>query len=500
MTHRPTAVVRPPRGRRAPRALALALALLAAPAALRAEDDPLAGLSGADILAVVKDLASDAMKGRKTGFEGGRLADDYVAQAMGEIGLDPKDPAGSYLDPFEFEATQVRGPVTLALDGAPVAYGTDVVDLIGTGGGDVAGEVVFVGYGISAPDRGYDDYAGLDVKGRIVMAIRGAPAARAADLVEERQIGRKSTLARERGAVGFLLCEGDRPVVGTVQARFLRKDLPALSLSRAAADRVLAKAKTTLADERTRRDAARQALPALATGVRAALRVDVEHKPRAQGHNALGAIRGTDPDLRGEVLLVGAHMDHLGVDALGRVYNGADDNASGTAVLLTLARTLVNNGWRPRRTVLFVAFGAEEQGLVGSRHLAEGLPFENDGIVCALVLDMAGQGGTDVSLVGGERFPAMGERLLAALPEALRAKVDPKGATEPSGDHWPFAAKGVPAFALATKGEHPGYHTVDDDVERIQPASLEAAARVLGALIVRLGESPERLVAPAAPR
>lgn len=474
----------------------LLLPLAALAPAARADDDPLAGLSGAAALAIAKDLSTDAMQGRKSGWPAGRRAEDYVAQAMGEMGLDPKDPAGSYLDPFELVTTQVKGPVQVTLAGTALAYGTDAVDLMYSGGGEAQGDVVFVGYGISVPAKGFDEYAGLDVKGRIVLAMRGAPASRAADFPEERQIGAKSALARERGAKAFLLADGDKPTVGTIQPRWFRADLPAIALSRAAVDRLLAGAKTSLEAEKKRRDAAKEALPPLATGRSAQVALAIEHKSEATGHNALGAIRGGDPDLRDELIVVGAHMDHLGVDALGRVYNGADDNASGTAVVLHLARTLTEAGWRPKRTILFVAFGAEEAGLVGSRHLAEGLPFEHGGIACLINLDMVGQGLPAVALVGSERFPEMGARLKGYLPEALAKQVDWKGALEPSGDHWPFAEKGVPSFFLATQGEHPNYHAVGDDVENLKPECLEAAARVLGALLVRLGEEPTDLVAP----
>ena len=456
-------------------------------------DDPLAALSGTQVLEIAKALSTDAMRGRKTGFEGGKKADDYVAQAMAEMGLDPKDPAGAYLDPFEFQATQVKAPIACSLAGAPLAYGTDFVDLLYSGEGKVEGEVVFVGYGICAPAKGYDEYAGLDVKGKIVLAIRGAPASRTADFPEERFIGAKCALAKEHGAKAFLLCEGDLPVVGTIQPAWFRPDMPGLSLSRAVTDKILAASKTTLDAERKARDAAKEAGKAIATGTRVALEVHMDHLPRARGHNALGAIPGRDPDLRGEVVLVGAHMDHLGVDALGRVYNGADDNASGTAVLLHVARTLLEAGWKPKRTILFVAFGGEEQGLVGSKHLAEGLPFEHDALVCVLNMDMVGQGKPSVRVAGADRFPAMGARLAGYVPEALQKTVALGGGLDPNGDHWPFAEKGVPAFFLSTEGEHPNYHAVGDDVENLVPGCLEAAAKVLGTLVLRLGDEPQRL-------
>ncbi len=474
------------------------LALLVCPASVRGvgaeEEGPLKGLSGAAALEWAKELSADAMQGRKTGHPSARRSEDWVAQTMGAMALHPKDPAGTYLDPFTFLTTQIQAPVTCALSGQELEYGKDFVDLLYSGGGSVEAEVVFVGYGIARPDLGWDEYAGVDVKGKVVLALRGSPPARAKDFALERQIGAKSALAFERGALGFLIAEGASAVVGTLQEQNFRKPLPAFWLTAAAADRVLGAVKTSVVQERATRDAAGATAPsALATGVKACLKAGVVVLESATGHNALGSIDGRDPDLRGEVVLVGAHMDHLGLDAQGRIYNGADDNASGAAVLLHVAQTLKDNGWRPKRTILFVGFGAEEQGLVGSRHLAEGLPFDHDALVCVLNMDMVGQGTTQVTLAGVKRSAAMGERLLGYLPEALKKQVVPEDDLDASGDHWPFAEKGVPAFFLATRGEHPNYHALGDDAANLKPECLEAAARVLGALIVRLGEDPAPL-------
>jgi hypothetical protein len=479
---------------------ALAVIALGGARPAPAEDEdggPLAGLSGAEALVLVRELAADSMLGRKTGFQGGTLVENWIAQKMGEIGLDPLDSSGSYLEPFHFAATDLTGPIEVKVAGQALEYGKDFGELLYSGGGKVEGEVVFVGYGISRPDLGWDDYAGVDVKGKVVLAIRGAPKARAAEFPDERMMGWKSSTARDRGAVGAILAEGEKPIMGTLQERWLRPDLPSVSFSSAAADRLLAKKGTTLAKEKALRDEGKPG-SSFATGVAAALSVSTRVVPEAEGRNAIGGIKGRDPDLRGEVVLVGAHMDHLGVDPLGRPYNGADDNASGTAVLLHVADVLKRNGWRPKRTVVFVGFGAGEQGLVGSRVLArDGLPFQNDGIACVLNMDMVGQGETNLTLAGGHGYPEMVDRLRGYLPEDLRKTVH-AGRVEPNGDHWPFFERGVPAFFLATRGDHPNYHAVGDDAANVKPECLEAAARVVGALVVRLGAEETPLLDPMA--
>jgi hypothetical protein len=153
---------------------------------------------------------------------------------------------------------------------------------------------------------------------------------------------------------------------------------------------MLGKRGRTLADLKASRDKGEPGR-SFGTGVTVRLEVNGKHYPRVQGNNVIGGIRGRDPDLRNEVILVGAHLDHLGTDATGRVFNGADDNASGSATLLALAETLIHNRWRPARTIVFVWFGAEEQGLEGSRALVADLPFAHTAVVAMLNLDMTGR-------------------------------------------------------------------------------------------------------------
>ena len=466
---------------------------------VRAADDAfvaehLNGLSGSAVLEIAKELASDEMKGRKTAFEGGSLVENWMLGKMSEFGLHPADAAGTYLEPFTFGACNTESPIALAVGGTSLVYGQDFFDLTYTGSGNVEAEAVFVGYGIERPDVAWDDYAGLDVKGKIVVAIRGVPAARASEFQEERYIGYKSSKAAEKGAVGFLLVQEAKASTGTIQERFHRGTLPALWLSGAVADRLLASKKTTLAELKAARDGGSWG-QGFATGMRVAMEVHARFVPNAKGHNALGAIPGRDPDLVEEVILVGAHMDHLGVGPDGQVFNGADDNASGTAVLIHLADLLTSNRLRPKRTIVFCAFGAEEQGLFGSKALAARYPFDGR-VVCVLNMDMVGQGEPVVRIDGTGAYPRMGARLRAFLGKDLAGRVEFPPRTGSASDHWPFHERGVPAFGISTKGEHPNYHAPQDDAANLDPACLEVAARAVGTLLVRLAMHAEPLLEP----
>ena len=474
-----------------------------------AKADPLAGLSGAKALEFAKVLAGDAMKGRRTGTDDGRRVEEWISGEIANFPLTPVDPEGIYYQEFEFPSMFVAKPIGLAVGASAFEYGTDFIDLFDTGAGKVEAEVVYVGYGISAPDRGVDDYAGVDVKGKIVLALRGAPGGRDAEFPVERFIGAKSSLAADRGAVGFLVCDGGVATKGTIQQRFFRPNLPAVWVSGAAADRIVRLAPANGAGK----DAAGKDVPgtsilqlkraadagepskSFATGVKATLEVNGKFVAKAVGRNVIGGFLGTDPDLRGETIVIGAHADHLGVDATGRIFNGADDNASGSAALMMLAKTLAENGWRPKRTVVFAWFAAEEQGLAGSKALARGyqdvFPADKH-VVLMLNLDMAGQGKPAVKFGGGVGYPALWKKAVSYVAPADLA-VPANFAVEENSDHWAFHDRGVPAFFAVTDGDHPNYHQPADDVGNLKPECLEAAARVLGRMLVGFADEPAPL-------
>ncbi|MDJ0973401.1 MAG: M20/M25/M40 family metallo-hydrolase [Planctomycetota bacterium] len=478
------------------------LALVGLPRAIHAEEaaetasdlpEILAGLDGQAIWETCKEFCADDMKGRKTGWKSGDEAEAWVASKMAEMGLHPADSGGTYLEPFTFDTATTKAPITLKVGDKQLEYSKDFFDLIYTGSGKVTGEIVFCGYGIHRPDADWDDYADVDVKGKIVMAIRGAPAVRRTEFMEERYIGYKSSTAADKGAIGFILVEGEKASTGTIQARFYRSAMPSVWATEAVADDVLAAANKRYKKEKSLRDASGPGT-SFATGVTASLEVNSEYRKGATGRNILGAIKGRDPDIGKEVILVGAHMDHLGIDPTGQVFNGADDNATGTAVLLHIADQLTLKRWKPKRTVVFVAFAAEEQGLYGAAALAQQLPFEHDGVVCLLNMDMVGQGEPKIRISGVGSYPKIFEKLKGAVPPSMKDKVNFSLRTAPNGDHWPFHNRGIPAFFIATQGKHPNYHTPLDDIERIEPELLEVTAKAVGSWVVALGEHPESLI------
>ena len=478
-------------------ALLCCLALLFAGPTYAEEDpigDALDGLSGETMLTMVKELADDKMLGRKTGWKGGPIIEEWVASQFANFGLHPADRAGAYLEPYHFASTNVKSPIGCTVAGTKLEYGKDYSHLSYSGSGKVEAPVVFCGYGIDRPDKGYDDYKGVDVKGKIVIAIRGLPDTAESGLGVERFIGYKSSAAADKGAVGFILVENEKALTGTIQAKYYRKDVPGLWLSQAAVDKLLAPTGKKIADLKKAYDEGKGS-GSFDTGTKAALEVHSEYKPKALGHNVLARIDGRDPDLKKEIVLVGAHCDHLGVGPDGKVFNGADDNASGTAVLVHLADILSLNKFRPKRTIVFCAFTGEEQGLHGSLAMATNSPFQGD-VVAVLNMDMVGQGDPAVSCNGVGAYPEIGNRLINAVPKAMHERVVLRPRAGGGSDHWPFYERGIPAFAISTSGKHPNYHTPLDDAANIKAENLEVTAKVVGRWLVTLAAHEQPLFKP----
>jgi aminopeptidase YwaD len=469
---------------------------LACGARLARAPAPEALMDPARARAEVAWLADPARTGRGVGTEGGGAAAGWIADRLREAGLAPALDSG-YLQRFEapFRATLGKGN-TLALGGETLAVPAEWVPFGFSDDGAVEAEVVFAGYGITAPDLGYDDYAGLDVKGKIVLVAQDFP--READAASPFRDPRhyrfsewryKAINARDHGAAGLL---GVRDVWGHAGA----DDLPPWRGQVSSRAGLVAARVTAAALARGGVDVRALAAPAEADGkphprplgVRARLSAEVVHE-RAETSNVLAILPGRDPGVAGECVVVGAHHDHLGLggdaslapEQTGAVHPGADDNASGVAALLAIARAFAAEG-PPRRTVLFAAFGAEELGLLGSAHLVKNAPpaCPVERMQLMVNLDMVGRArGGKVYVDGADTAKGLRGEVAALaerrprLPLALAFGGDGYG---PS-DHTSFYARGVPVLFLFT-GAHGDYHRPSDTPEKIDAEALVAVARL----------------------
>ena len=430
-------------------------------------------------------LTAPEMEGRGSGTPGGDLAARRLADWLAAAGLRAGGDAGSFLQTFVLGATSRPGPSSRLDLLGPVSprfhFGVDWIAHGGSPAGQISGEVVFVGYGATIADAGYDDYASIDVRGKVALALDGSPP-RLADA----RVGRLDKLiaARLHGAAALLIVTDDLPAPDTTSVEV---GLLSGAVTSETADALLAPAGRTIADA-TRALTAARGPASFATGTRAQLRVErVSSETRAA--NVIGILPGTDPVLAAEAVVVGAHYDHLG-RADGVVYPGADDNGSGTAVVLGLARAFAAAGGAGR-TLVFAFFGAEELGLIGSRHYVSRPAVPLDRTVAMVNFDMVGRLRTRPLNIGGGDS---GSRLRPLVIDAARAEgapLDVNGSPYGPSDHSRFYAAGVPVLFFYTGG-HGDYHRPTDTADKIDAAGMARVASI-GARVV------ERLAAESRP-
>ncbi len=483
------------------------------------DDDtfPLEELDPQRIYDDVAYLASDELGGRAPATTGNEEALQYVEAVFADYGLEPAGDDGTYRQWFDFQQWQQLAPAELVLGGDTLAEGSDFGVFSSSGGGDVTAEVVFVGYGLTVPpfdavkypncpfgEDGYDDYATVDVTGKIALMLRHGPhddevyidecPQGAASLTPGDQwtFGYKAANADLHGAAAVMLVgdynHGGGIVEGYIGGDYIVPDMPMVSPRR---DRVEAhvpdlEAWWALID-------GTDAPVSMDTGITATVTVDAEIVT-TETANIHGVIPGSDPDLADEVIIYGAHIDHVGTDAQGVVYNGADDNASGSSVMLEMARLMARGGVTPARTVVFSAYNAEELGLIGSCRYVEYPTYPLEDTVAMLSIDMVGAGdGSGLMFFGADYEPyAWLSDLAAAAAEdaGLGLTVQP-GPSSYNSDHGCFAWSGVPAMLALSLGEHGYYHTPEDTIDTILIEDLEASARILWATLQPLATATE---------
>jgi hypothetical protein len=481
----------------------------------------LASLSPADVVPSAADrlrssverLASDEWQGRRAGSEGADRAAEWIAHEMKAAGLEPGAPGGGFFQAFTFIDGVTLGPgnaLTVSSDTpdcteADRAFSAleDFRPLAFSAPGAASGEVVFAGYGISAKDLGYDDYEGLEVKGKVVLVLRyspegDAPQSRWAPFMALRY---KAQTAREKGASGFLLVTGPRTPDVKDELVPLRADaalsdagIPAFSTRRAVGEELLRRAGDSLEAAQKRIDETKRPGSRALPGVRVELVADVSPK-RSTTRNVVGRLHG-----RGEeAVIVGAHYDHLGLGPFGsldprgegEVHHGADDNASGVAGVLELARRLTASGPRAR-AVVFVAFGAEELGALGSSHFVKSPAPGLERVAAMVNLDMVGRMREDaLELHGVGTSPAWRGLVEEASRNAgLKLRLH-EGGYGPS-DHSPFYAAGLPVL-FAFTGAHEDYHRPSDTADRINAAGLGKVVDLVEGVVAAVADAPQRI-------
>jgi hypothetical protein len=484
----------------------------------QSEEDPQAwlgalnSLSSERMLADVRTLSSPAFNGRQAGSADDLRSAQWVAQELASAGVQlplidnngiafPSPGAGKE-EPVGLMASKLSTPL---IEPAPVVrtgaadqlitaeLGKDYFPVFDSPSADLQGQIVFVGYGIVDPAQGIDDYAGVDVKNRIVLFLRGKPDHYPSPVSHADKV----RFARDRGALAYLTATG--PIISPYEIRRGATGRPSAMYGQLSPDQALPGAwvSTKLAETLLAGSGDEVNPDRLRT-----LQEQLNNAPSARSSlvnryaslhwkttiadglltNVVGMIPGTGP----ETIVIGAHRDHFGRPA-GLWFPGADDNASGTAIVLEVARALGKLGLRPQRTILFVSFSGQERDLLGSRLYAS-RPVIPLGSTKAMVnIDHVGAGdGVLIFRVAELKKSVLKE---AGWATGLAKKLDYYGFL-PGGDDGPFKEAGIPTVSIASGGVHPHMNQPTDTADTINPEILRNIARYVLAFTWQLANSP----------
>lgn len=463
-------------------------------------------------------LASDELEGRATFSEGLGLAAGYIAERLREWGVKPAGENGTYFQRVVVQTVQAepRSTVTVEANGQSRTFrlgeGIELPANVGIKRSFTADQVEFLGYGLHAPAEGFDDYAGRDVRGKVVVWLgpQGPSALKNAGF---RVLGRRDRVALDGGAVAVIgpgrpaRRPGASGTEFTGVERIDRPMAPSVTASDAFFEHLFAGQEAAYADLKSKA-ASREPLPRFTLkNVKITFDLDSNYKIARTRYtrNVVGIVEGRDRGLRPTYVAFGAHYDHVGYaegpvgeTALGRrvsdpkgvigtgagedrIWNGADDDASGTVAILAVAKAFAQ-GPRPRRSLLFVWHTGEESGLWGSKWFVENPPVPLESIIAQINLDMVGRNRDNkteeartVYAIGADRISTALHNLTVdantSLKQPLTLSFEMNDPADPQSlytrsDHYSYAQKGIPVVFFTTH-LHPDYHANTDHADRI---------------------------------
>jgi hypothetical protein len=501
------------------------------PAADNPESAAMAAIRAEAIGAHVKFLADDLLEGRGTGTRGYELAAKYVAAQFEAMGLEPAGINHTFFQPIRFRSVVVV-PAQTSLrfirngNEETLTYGQDYYAMgdFGEPESSLSGQVVYVGQGVTAPDFGIDDYARIDVRGKVVAFLPGAP--ERLPSAERAHFGNARTKrenAAARGAIGaIVLWDAGSEKVSPYTARLRQSSLPAMSWldqnGSPNGGRNGVRPVAVLSETGTRKLFGGTLAPEKPIGLEVSLSMHTTSShTEVTSPNVMGMVRGSDPRLREEYVVYTAHLDHLGIEEPvngDRIYNGATDNAGGDAALIEIARAFTRLRERPRRSVIFVALTGEEKGLLGSDYFAEYPTVPRAKIVANVNMDGVNLlfDFRNIVDIGGDHSSLGGVFKRAA--EKMDVDVVPDPVPEQQffvrSDQYSFVRRGIPALfpRTGTKAVNPQidgakmeadrfrfrYHLPSDDLNH--PLDFEAGAKtarfnfLLGYIIAQDDQRP----------
>jgi hypothetical protein len=467
-------------------------------------------------------LSSDELAGRDVGTEGIAKAGEFIAQRFAHLGLETDKFNGG-----PFQEFKIPGPVEVGrpennrltfagVENLPeLKFQSDFSPLTLGRSGKFDAEVVFVGFGITAPEYQYDDYEGVDVEGKVVIALRKEP--QQSDPNSKFNGKENSAYAfftsKELNAslhkVAALILVNDRQTVeseggdkllGATEAgrASSQSKVPTLFCSRNVIDTLLQKAAGKSLDQlQAEIDESGKPRSMVLSGVTARGEVDVE-AIEIVARNVVGFLPGRG-ELAKEYVVVGAHYDHVGMGGPGslapgtiEVHNGADDNGSGTTALLEVARRISSaEGVAPRRGIIFIAFSGEEKGLLGSKYYVRNARWPLEQTVAMVNMDMVGRLRENNLTIFGTGTAVGFDALVERINESTNFLLDKQAAGFGPSDHSSFYEASIPVFHFFT-GLHNDYHRPSDDLEWINLEGMARISNFVTDLVIEIASRPER--------
>jgi len=485
---------------------------------------------------IVKYLASDKLEGRRPGGEGNKLAAEFIATKFRESGLKPavigdavnskkskkettKNSASNSLEGYYNYFSLLNSVKSGQASKAEINFGTTSKSLLLNKDFSIMSfsdsailtnkEIVFAGYGINAPELQYNDYAGIDAKGKIAVIMRYAPGgnnphnafAKYASFIS------KVRTAKEFGVAGIIFVTPFNDTTN-IQSRFdrnfIRCGLPCITVNNSVFALVKDSTNRSLLQIQLEIDSTRKPASFLMAGATANINCDVivEH---LKVPNVVGIIEGSDPQLKKEIIVIGGHFDHLGHGGEGSLHSshepaihyGADDNASGTAGVIATAeavsKAMTNANYKPRRTLMFICFNGEEMGLLGSAAITENFPLPIQQVVTMINMDMIGRLDSNNLIVQGSGTSPLWETLIKNLVKKDKKDFNIKFVKDGFGpsDHSSFYIKNIPVLFFFT-GLHKDYHKPTDTWDKVNYSGMAKVLELVFKSLVAVDSQTEK--------
>ncbi len=426
-------------------------------------------------------LSSNNFEGRKSGLIGGSKAVDYITSKLKEYGILPGGPSNSYhqiftIDFFNIKEGKVK--VITSTFKTNLFLRKDFSILKYSGSIIYKGDVVFAGFGIKTDN--YNDYEKVNIKGKIVLIANNFP-----NFVKDKEnfsINKRIKYIQDKGGTGVIIAGKERV---RIDKELYKSDFVIIKAKQRLIDFIFydnIKKLNQLINEINKTKTPKS----LQLNTTLEFNIKTEYDPNRKIKNIIAIIPGRDKKVKNEIVMFGAHYDHLGLTPDKEVFHGADDNASGTAVCLEVARLL--RKLKPKRTIMISFWGAEEQGLYGSKYFIEHPYLNLNNIIGYFNLDMVGQGNGKINLMGTYYSEKIFEIIERNLNPEIKKLIIPRRGGPGGSDQTYFLLYGIPSFFLYTTGQHYNYHTIWDLPENISKIALRNTTKVLYESIFKISK------------